>query len=506
MLAIAFRFPAGRYHATPWGRHVNEAEVEWPPSPWRILRALIATWHRKADQDTHRERVLASLVERLATTPPHYRLPPGVRTHTRHYMPQGRLKSGREDTSLVFDAFLRLDPEEELIAAWPDCELPHEEHTLLAALLRDLSFLGRAESWVEASLPENWDGRLNCKPSELAREADAGEALEPVLLIAPLDRAAYADWRERTIAAHGLAARKLKKAQQHIVQTLPESLLDVLRIDTADLQRAGWSAPPGGRFVTYQRPYDCFASHPRPRPKAAAGASTARLILVGKPLPRIEDAVRIGEVTRKAMIKQADRVTGGKTPSVLSGHGLPPNNRHGHAFYLPEDADGDGRIDHVIIHARNGLDRESLRALDCLRRMWTGDGEEWRVVLDRCGQPEMFLSHPYLASSRVWESVTPYLHPWHRKKNFDVADQIRRECRERGFPEPALEALPTVRVRGRERRSAHFHRFRSKRGLVQPDRQGSFWRIVFPTTVSGPVALGFGCHYGLGLFRGTPED
>jgi len=28
MLALALTFPGGRYHATPWGRHVNEADVE----------------------------------------------------------------------------------------------------------------------------------------------------------------------------------------------------------------------------------------------------------------------------------------------------------------------------------------------------------------------------------------------------------------------------------------------------------------------------------------------
>jgi CRISPR-associated protein Csb2 len=29
MLTIALTFPAGRYHATPWGRHVNEADGGW---------------------------------------------------------------------------------------------------------------------------------------------------------------------------------------------------------------------------------------------------------------------------------------------------------------------------------------------------------------------------------------------------------------------------------------------------------------------------------------------
>ena len=50
MIALRLRFPAGRYHATPWGRHVNEAALAWPPEPLRMLRALIACHHRKADR------------------------------------------------------------------------------------------------------------------------------------------------------------------------------------------------------------------------------------------------------------------------------------------------------------------------------------------------------------------------------------------------------------------------------------------------------------------------
>lgn len=93
------------------------------------------------------------------------------------------------------------------------------------------------------------------------------------------------------------------------------------------------------------------------------------------------------------------------------------------------------------------------------------------------------------------------VHPWHVKKNFTVQDQLRRECRERGLPEVLkLEPLPSIRVNDRERRPVHFHRFRSRRGLVQPDRHGSFWRIEFAEPIQGPLALGFGCHFGLGLF------
>jgi CRISPR-associated protein Csb2 len=50
MLVVELRFLTGRYHATPWGRNVNEGATEWPPSPYRLVRALIDIWKRKRPQ------------------------------------------------------------------------------------------------------------------------------------------------------------------------------------------------------------------------------------------------------------------------------------------------------------------------------------------------------------------------------------------------------------------------------------------------------------------------
>ena len=47
MLVIELTFPSGRYHATAWGHHVNEGVPEWPPSPYRLVRALYDVWKRK---------------------------------------------------------------------------------------------------------------------------------------------------------------------------------------------------------------------------------------------------------------------------------------------------------------------------------------------------------------------------------------------------------------------------------------------------------------------------
>src|SRR3984893_16198064 len=98
---LKLTFPAGRYHATPWGHHVNEGLVEWPPSPWRLLRALIACGYGTqgwGEMPPAAERLIESLAEKL----PHYRLPSASVAHSRHFMPLGVLDKGREKTTLVF--------------------------------------------------------------------------------------------------------------------------------------------------------------------------------------------------------------------------------------------------------------------------------------------------------------------------------------------------------------------------------------------------------------------
>ncbi len=219
---------------------------------------------------------------------------------------------------------------------------------------------------------------------------------------------------------------------------------------------------------------------------------------------------------RAAVMSRAKREYGeGAIPPVLSGHGLEKTDVHGHAFWLPEDADGDGRIDHLLVHVPAGLSGKSRAAVESLRRLWNHDGQEWEVMLEGAGEAERFAG-PAVAGSvlcdsgQVFETVTPYLMPWHAKPRFGVEEQIRRECRARGLPEPAsVEMLQRIHVAGRERKPLDFDRFRTKRGQIQPDTRGCFLRLTFSKPVSGPLAMGFGCHFGLGLFvakRSFPQQ
>lgn len=509
--AIRFRFPAGRYHATPWGSHVNEAEVEWPPSPWRILRALIATWHRKADPEEFPEERIESLIHRLAGESPFYSLPPAAHAHTRHYMPERQGKGERK--TLVFDAFARVDPEEPLVVAWPEVTFDGPERRLCAALVGRMNYLGRAESWVEGELLEKWDGAFDCFPIRRGSAEGIGAESDGVRLAAPMTPERYAAWRTEQVEHHDLLGRRLNKGEKRLLATLPPRLIDALRLDTGPVQKEGWSRHPGLGDQLYARPEGALSPRASGRVivrQPPDEATTATLILYRRekpssPLPRMVDALKVGERFRWSAMRKADDQSfeEGAVPPVLSGHEMPDDNRHGHAFYLPMDADGDGRIDRIVVHAGAGLDAEALGALSAVRRLWLDEGAEWRVLLEAFGSTELFADHPYLAPARVWRSVTPYLHPWYRKKGFMHEDQIRRECRERGLPEPEARRIESLTENGRDVRPVHFHRFRRRRGLRQPDTQGSFWELTFPEQVRGPVALGFGCHHGLGIFRAT---
>jgi CRISPR-associated protein Csb2 len=156
----------------------------------------------------------------------------------------------------------------------------------------------------------------------------------------------------------------------------------------------------------------------------------------------------------------------------------------------------------VTVHADAALAPADLTALAAIERLWISEQGEWSLLFEGAGVRADFQGHPYLRPSRTWTSVTPYLHPWYAKASFTVEDQIRKELALRGLPEPELRRLGAVPVGAHERRPAHFHRFRRRRGLTQPDTAGSFWELTFPETVPGPLALGFSCHYGLGLFAG----
>jgi CRISPR-associated protein Csb2 len=500
MPSVVLRFPAGRYHATPWGHHVNEGLVEWPPSPWRVLRALVATGYSKLGWKELPEagRVLFN---ELASILPTFRLPQALASHTRHFMPTD--SPSPDKRTKVFDAFAHVGKNAEVSVTWP-VDLSDAAHALLADLVPKLSYLGRAESIVDARLAadsELPDGAI-VAPGTLNVPG-----VEPINLLAPLNENEYAAWlAEARPTGPDPAVRSRKRVRS---DPFPANALAALLVDTDFLQSHGWSQPPGSRWVTYYRPPLATApSRPYISPRAPRPMDTALIALASDTkhrdvLPRMERALVCTELLHAALVRRAGgawvpEITGRSRDGVrLEGHA--------HSVLVPLDLDADGRLDHVLIHAAMGLGPEAQRVLRELSMLHNGRLRLFATVvgLGSVGDFGLVGSHrvPELLSARVWETRTPFLPPRHLKlKGHTVEDQVQAELMSRALPR-----AERIEIMDRERiLTLGFHRFvRTRRDPKRAPPTSRFFglRVHLERAANGPIALGYGSHFGLGLMR-----
>ena len=254
---------------------------------------------------------------------------------------------------------------------------------------------------------------------------------------------------------------------------------------------------------------------------------TVRFVLVGDRPPPLAQAPEVGERARRAALGQARRLYGpDHIPVMLSGHGRDgPVRGHRHAFWLSEDEDGDGLVDHLTVHVP-GMDDATLAALLTVSIGVSSPEESWRAERqwsgrsgdlgdpDALGAPGVpgtpgapsAPSAPdapgrLFGSAHAWTSITPYVGPWHQKPRLTQPDMLRRECGLRGLP-PLAEVFP---LDGGARTRPEV-RWRWRGSTPPGPGRGALWRLVFDAPVSGPLALGYGCHFGLGLFGRERAD
>lgn len=533
MLSLELSFPGNRYHATPWNHHVNEGVVEWPPSPWRVLRALVATRHLKAAAEVSEEQ-LARIVETLAAQQPEYWLPRGSAAHTRHYMPLYQ----PDKTTKVFDTFIHVEEDGVVVVTWPDADLAEEDRGALQLLARRMGYLGRAESWAEVRLRSPGEPPIAPNTFPVAADDSVSDGEEIIQTLAPMPPAELAAWRARTYerelerllgdkreraAKRGKDPAKVKLSasdKKKLDAAVPATLMDALHVDTGELHKQGWSGVPGARWVDYARPRDRLAllPVPRSRPSATELPTVARFAVASDVPPRLTEAVSVAERVRRALMSRSDGapVFAGKD---ASGN---PLRGHQHAFVLPEANGEHGYVTHVTLHAPMGFDADARRAMDGLRRVWGPDRYDVQLVLVGVGRPEDFAGTdlragqcPLLAESTTWISRTPFVPTRHPKTNrrgepkLDDAGlqvgsaehDLRRLLAAEGLPRPVhVESRRSTLVGGKETRWLAFETRRFKGGGLRGARVGAGFELTFDRPVRGPIAVGFGAHFGLGVF------
>lgn len=540
MLRVEIRFPLGVYYALS---SASFGRPEWPPSPVRLVGALLAAAHETPSADTDASRrVLQAICTADAPTvfapemvdvnedAPHDDARPGVdpvvgfrgpsRWAPRNHSDSELKKSGLSTRNLARD---RAEVHKGGVAIgdqaieirWANLELSPEDLAVLRSLADEVTFLGTSRSPAIVSVSvdaPNVEREDAWEPADAGSRGDTGIRVPDGGLLRAFD--------QRHEARKSTPKRPVSPADQ-----VPSTAMGRT---TPYRRRAQWLAQIAGTPIDPRRWGDMIVVEIDPaksqmRPKASAAFLVARAF-------------------RQALLGNFGAVgTPDEAPPILRGRDDEP-----HAAFVPlpfvgtittkgKRPDGEEDVRQV---AADGIIRgiavllphedlvpdvaeQRMRVEAGLLRM-LGDptfavpmptdlpaavqDRQNRLLAIRLPNPNRPLMQTlreerYRAASRVWDTVVPIVHARRRTSTGPrgVYRQVAADCAFAGLPEPArVEILSEAPFGGAP-------------SYLLPDRmipvdwigplQGprSHVRITFDRPVVGPLLLGKARHFGVGL-------
>lgn len=503
-LVLRQEFPLGRFHATPWRVNpYDDPHGEWPPSPWRLVRAVTARWYQWAREASPEPDVsqLERLQAALCRSTYAFHLPPSARKGSplRQYHPTefgwrpagANVASTRSyGTSLVQDNYWCVPPEAPVWWFIEGDDWTYDLRELLGQCLERMTYFGRAETLTRVRVAGSTDEipQANCT---LVDKRGAGSA--PVL--SPLDTATRKDI-ERTTDNPEAVKRTVPPGAQWLYAVRPER-----------------SAARERRRVPEHRP-DChlmqFAIgwNVAPEPRAIVRLTSRFRGAVLSELYRLKTGDAKANWTRAS--REVREAVANMTGKDASGDAL---RGHRHTEFLTWCENGQPTRLLVWRGARAfDADEQDAILLAAAREVsWATAGpnsDEWKVrlvPLDRAVPPPLGFDKQ---SSSLWKSVTPYVPPRYRlqrgreRKGESIAEQICREIHTRGITQKV-----EVEVTGPPQwMSIHIpHRERNKRDSAGV-RLSYLVQLRFDKPVTGPIRLGHSSSFGLGLFCPLTEN
>lgn len=159
-IVLRQEFPLGRFHATPWRVNpFDDPHGEWPPSPWRLVRAVTARWYQLARESGSEPDIaeLERLQAALCKSSYAFHLPDDTRKGSplRQYhrtefgwWPAEKKKAGTRSygLSLVQDNYWCVPPESSLWWFIEGEDWTDDLRALLDQCLKRMTYFGRAET------------------------------------------------------------------------------------------------------------------------------------------------------------------------------------------------------------------------------------------------------------------------------------------------------------------------------------------------------------------------
>ncbi len=196
------------------------------------------------------------------------------------------------------------------------------------------------------------------------------------------------------------------------------------------------------------------------------------------------------------------------------GHPLQKGHKHTYIFCR---ADKTARIDRVILYVLQGLNKRARQVFYRLKKIW-GSRDLYFTLLG-IGDLEDFQNEAFFAKAKAWISYTPFVPTRHSRYNCNGKPRLDPEGLHQGSPEhdlcrllqlqdkPKPVKIERVENSVKGNKSVCWQKFQIKRkkgGGRRTGKRGYGFRIEFDREVQGPVAVGYGAHFGLGVF--VPEE
>jgi CRISPR-associated protein Csb2 len=479
----------------------DDPHGEWPPSPWRLVRAVTARWYQWA-REAEGEPDLAQLEKlqsALCRSTFAFYLPPDARKGSplRQYhptefgwRPAEKKKAGTRSygTSLVQDNYWCVPPEAPVWWFIEGDEWNDDLQAVLAQCLDRMTYFGRAETLTRI---------------RVARSAD-----------------------EIPAANCTLADRRLASAVP-VLAPLKEATREDIERTTDNPEAVERAVPPGAQWLYAVRPERPAARERRRMPEHRPDCHLMQFAIGWNVAPKLRAIVRLTARFRGAALRELLRLK--SRDASVNWTRASRDVREAIADMIGKDANGEALKGHrhteflawcednqptrlLVWRGSRAFDADEQEAilLAAARDVsWAArsDSDEWKVrlvPLDRAVPPPAGFGGQ---SSKVWESVTPYVRPRHHlrggkeRESESIAEQIRREVQGRELAQDV-----EVEVVGAPQWvSVHVPRREANNRAFIGDRLGQMIRLRFSTRVVGPIRLGHSSSFGLGLFRPVEE-
>jgi CRISPR-associated protein Csb2 len=503
-LVLRQSFPLGRFHATPW--RVNPFDDpfgEWPPSPWRFVRAVVARWYQWSREASAAADLtqLDELVCALCTSSYSFHVPadasrgnPLRQYHPVEFswVPKDKFipRMRAYGTSLAQDNYWSI-PRHSAIWWFLDGERWTPELVqVLDRCLERLIYFGRAETFAAVERTQEYPPQRNCELSERPRSPISMRVLAPQSTATRTDVERITDDPQlvKTTVPPGA-----KVMYADLPMRLPAQELRIafpLRRDCRLMQLAiGWNVPPEPRSVV--------------RLTAHFRSAVLRELLSIKTQGRQNNWSTVPKAVRTAVADMFGKDADGE-----------PLSDHSHAEFLAWWQD---RLPTRLLIWRSGrpfdADEQAAIFKAASRPLsWSAvsrDADDWKIRLipldEAVAAPPGFDGQ----SARTWESVTPYVPPRHHlrggkpRASESIAAQVRRECALRRMP--AGEQVAVEEIADATWVAVHVPRRTAAERAFIGDRRGYWLRLTFTEPVAGPIRFGHSSSLGLGFFRPASE-